>query len=301
MSSLTIRKPLLGAAILAITAAIWSTFGVLVRFLGYNIPFFYGAWTRNLAAALILFLAVLIFKQFKPMTWRDLSWSIIRSVTGMFGLIGSFVGFLNLSIGTAYFMYFSGMTLGSFILGKLLFQEKMTVLKIVSFFLAMVGMALVYGVSIDQNSAFYLWMIFFSGWAGAFWSVSSKKVSDKYSTVQLNALDFLIFGILALVISILRQEVWSWPTLTVPWLVNLTFLIMFIITGQLVILGFKHIDAQRGGLILLLEVVLGTALGALIFHEQLSPWAKVGGALILAAAALPEVGELLKKRKITTS
>ncbi len=291
------RNPLLGAGILLIIATFWSFYGVLVRMLGYNIPFFYGAGMRNVIAGLLLLIPLLLLKQTKSMPARDWAWAIARSVIGMLGMIGGYAGFFYLPMGTAYFVNFSGVVIGGFVFGKFLFQEKLTPLKIIGFCLALLGMALVYGVSFNPDTATYLWMTFLAGWGGAFWTVSSKKISDKYSGLQLNTIDFCTFGILATTISLLRHEVWSWPTATVPWLANLIFLVMFIITGQLIIVGFKHIDAQRGSLVLLLEVVLGSILGVVVFQEHLSSWAFVGGALILIAAALPEVGELLKERR----
>ena len=291
------QKPLLGAAALVFAATIWGGFGVLVRILGYNIPFFYGSAVRNLAAGLIMIVPLFWLKQFKPMTGRDLVWTVARSSVGMVGLIGSFASFLYLPMGTAYFMYFGGIILGGFGLGKLLFKEKLTLVKIISLVWALVGMTLVYQVSFNPTTIKYLWLALIAGLAGAFWVVSSKKISASYSALQLNTLDFWIFGILAVMISLFQHEAWSWPTLTLPWMANLLFMIMIIVTGQLIVFGFKHLDAQRGSLILLLEAVLGVVVGAVVFHEQLSSLALVGGALVLIAAALPEVKELMRNSR----
>jgi drug/metabolite transporter, DME family len=293
-----IQRPLLGAGILLTTAVIWSFFGILVRLLGYNIPFFYGALVRNLAAALILGGILWYSRQYKPMTRRDLLWSIARTTIGVLSLIGNFAGFVHLPIGTAYFIYFGGLVIGGFLLGKVLFGEQLTPLKIFSLVIAFIGMLLVYQFSFDVSLVRYMVIIFLAGLTGSFWTIAAKKISHQYSAIQLNALDTAVFAVLAFVLSLLYQESWVLPGLTVPWIANLLLLLMILVTGQLIILGFKHIDAQRGSLILLLEIALGTLLGALFFREHPSTLAIIGGALIIVAAALPEVSELVKSRTV---
>lgn len=292
------QRPLLGAGILLTTAVIWSFFGILVRLLGYNIPFFYGGLVRNLAAALILGGILWFSKQYKPMTRHDLFWAIARTTIGMTSMVGNFAGFVYLPMGTAYFINFGGSIIGGFLLGRVLFGERLTPLKILSLIIAFIGMTMVYQVSFNPELVKYMIVIFLSGIAGSFWTISAKKISHDYSATQLNVLDTAIFSILAFVLSLIQRETWVLPALTVPWLANLLFLVMIIVTGQLIILGYKHIDAQRGSLIMLLEIVLGTVLGAVFFHEQLGILAIVGGALIITAAALPEVSELMKVRAI---
>lgn len=291
-------QPLLGAAALAIAALFWSSFAVLVRMMGFDLPVFFAVWVRNLAGAVLILVPLVFFKQFKPVKKQDLWWLIGRSLGGVLGFTGSFYGFYYLPVGTAYFLHFGSATVMAFILGKLLFQEQMTRIKVLSLLLAGLGVLLVYGVTINPSQSVWIWMTLGSGIGAAIWSVFPKKINTAYSPWQINGLDFLIFSVLTLAISYFSHDVWSLPTLSMPWLANLLFLAMAITTGQLVILGFKHLDAQRGSLIMLLEIVFGLLLGAVLFHEKLSSFAWIGGALIVAAAALPEFVELHKKRQV---
>jgi drug/metabolite transporter (DMT)-like permease len=57
----------------------------------------------------------------------------------------------------------------------------------------------------------------------------------------------------------------------------------------LVIVGFRFVDASIGSLIGLMEVVFSVVFGAIIFHEVLSWSTYVGGVLIIAAAMLPDL------------
>jgi drug/metabolite transporter (DMT)-like permease len=219
---------------------------------------------------------------------------VARTLSGILAFVSSYYAFYYLPIGTAYFMFFGGSTLGGFLLGKFLFQESLNSLKVTSLFLALIGLVLVYSISVTSAQIWYLWLAFGSGLGAGLWNTLSKKVSDSYSALQLNGLDFLITGLVTLLISLGFQEAWSWPTLTQPWIANGLFLIMFAAAGQLVIIGFKHLDAQRGSLLMLMEIVFGIILSSLIFHERLSFMSSFGGGLIILAAALPELVGLLK-------
>lgn len=294
-------QPLIGAAALIVAALLWSSFAVLVRMMGFDLPVFFAVWTRNLAGAVLILAPLILFKHFKPVQQQDLKWLIGRSLAGVFGFTGSFYGFYYLPVGTAYFLHFGSATVMAFILGKLLFQEQLTRIKILSLVLAGLGVALVYGVTINPSQSLWIWMTLGSGIGSALWSVLPKKINTSYSPWQINGLDFLIFSVLTLAISFFNRDAWSIPTLSTAWLANLLFLAMAITTGQLVIVGFKHLDAQRGSLIMLLEIVFGLLLGAVLFREQLSIFAWVGGALIVAAAALPELVELRKQSSLKSA
>ena len=68
----------------------------------------------------------------------------------------------------------------------------------------------------------------------------------------------------------------------------------------LVIEGFKYVEASIGGLLGLLEIVFSIGLGILIFHEGLTIRVVIGAALILIAAALPHIADLMKRTNLPT-
>jgi len=63
---------------------------------------------------------------------------------------------------------------------------------------------------------------------------------------------------------------------------------IFIITGQLIIYGFRHLEAQVGSIVMLMEIVFGLFLGFMLYDEVLSVTSLIGGALIIVAVVLPE-------------
>lgn len=65
----------------------------------------------------------------------------------------------------------------------------------------------------------------------------------------------------------------------------------------LVIVGFRYVDASVGSLIGLMEVVFAVIFGAVIFHEVLNTSIYIGGILILVAAMLPDLINIIRHRK----
>jgi drug/metabolite transporter (DMT)-like permease len=294
MSATQTHKPLIGVMALLTATIFYGFFGLLTKLAGFELPIFFIGWVRNFVGAVFLLGTVVWLKQWVPVQKADWRWIVIRALCGVAGFFGSYFPFVYLSIGTAYFMFYGGSVLGGFLLGKFIFNEKLTPLKIASLIAALVGLSLIYTVSLDGTNLIWMWVAAAGGLSAAGWNTLTKKISGTYSAMQLNGLDYVIFGLVSFVASVALQEPWSWPTWSVGWLVNLAFLVIFTISAQMVVVGFKHLDAQRGSLIMLLEIVFGIFFGSLFFHEQLGILSWIGGGLIIAGAALPEVRELLK-------
>jgi drug/metabolite transporter (DMT)-like permease len=263
--------------------------------MGFDIPVLFGAAVRNCVAAPILLLPLFLNKTFRRMSTRDLGWLVLRAAIGIVGFFGSYYAVFYLPIGTSYFIMFGSSTITSFILGRVLFGEKPSKITYLALILALVGMWLVYSVSLDAHLIKYIWIALIGGVGAAGWNILSKKISDHYSATQLNGLDCLFVALITSVASLAMKEAWVMPSLTTPWLANLLFLVMFLFTGNLVINGFKNIDAQRGSLIMLLEIVFAIIVGQIFFHESLTVIGMLGGGLIIVAAAIPELHGMWSK------
>lgn len=86
------------------------------------------------------------------------------------------------------------------------------------------------------------------------------------------------------------------PTYSNVWFATGLFGLLFLSTGFLMVYGFKYVEAQKGTLIMLLDVVLGILFGYLFFKEIPSVISMFGGGLILFAIILPNIS--LKKLKL---
>ena len=290
-------RPLSSALALLTAALLYSSFGVLTRIIGFDLPIFFASFTRNLIGTAILLLPLFIFKRFKPVNKADWLWLTLRTGGGILGFLGSYYAFYYLPIGTAYFIFYGGSTIMGFLLGRLFFAEKIELLEGLALSLSIGGLMMIYSLgSIDWQLINYVFLALLGGVGTAVWNVFSKKVSGNYSATQLNGLDFALFTILTLVVSLLKQEQWLRPEFNTTWLANLLFALIFVCTGQLVIHGFKYLDSQKGSLIMLLEIVFGVIVGLLAYQEALGLGAIAGGTLILVGAALPNLPVLRKQK-----
>lgn len=278
------------AAALLTAAFLYSFFGVLTRLLGFDLPIYYASFTRDLAGTLILLLPLLIMGKLQKVAKADWPWLILRASGGVLGFLGSYYAFYHLPLGTAYFIFYGGSTIFGFISGTIFFGEKVSRLEALSLGVSLLGLVLLYSVGgVTTDLLKYVLWAFAGGMGAAVWNTFSKKVSGDYGATQLNGLDFAVFTVLMLILSLLSGETWVWPSFNFTWLANLLFVLMFVVTGQLMIYGFKHLDAQKGSLIMLLEVVFGALIGWIFYQENLGWGAMLGGLLILLGAVLPQL------------
>jgi drug/metabolite transporter (DMT)-like permease len=283
------KNQMLGAGSLLLSAFIYSFFGVLTRAVGFSLPLFYSSWVRNLLMLAILAIPLFVAKKWINVNRRDFIWIFIRSCGGLTSFVGSYVSFFYIPLGVALFIFYASSAIGGYIFGKILYHEKLTKIKIFSLILALSGLFLVNSVDFPKEHLIYALYAFLGGIGNAVWCTFSKKVSDKYSSLQLNFLDTINFIIIPFSLSIIIREKWVAPQFSMLWFYMLLFVLMFIATGQLMVRGFKFLDAQIGSLIMLSEIIFGVILGFILFKETLSLMTLFGGSLIILAIALPEV------------
>lgn len=257
--------------------------------MGFEIPVFYASAFRGVTSLAILAIPLFGKHLWKSIKHSDLLWFFIRSIGGFFGFVGSYFSFYYIPIGTAYFIFYGGSTIAGYFFGRILFAEKITRIKLLSLILALSGLSLIYAQSIGGGNALWMGMAFIGGLGTGVWNTFSKKISGHYSDIQLNFVDFSFSFVFVSTLSLFFREHWIAPAFNTVWLANALFVVMFLLTGQLMVYGFKRLDAQIGSLIMLLEVLFGIVLGYLFYGEIPSEWAILGGVLVIAAIVLPEI------------
>ncbi len=269
---------------------IYGFYGVLSRYMGFTIPLYYQSGIRAIVAAIMFLLLLISLGKWQSVGKRDFLWIFSRGFFGEVAIIGFFAAVNFLQVGTVYFIFYAGSTLGGYALGRLLFQERLTTVKILALLLSFIGLYLIYSVTVDNTKAIYIVISILSGVASAFWTILPKKISHSYSALQLGFLDNLIGGLMALTISaIVVKEQWVLPTPSLAWGLNLLFACSYIATGLLVIYGFRRLEAQIGSLVMLAEVVFGIILALIFFGELITLSTFIGGLLIIAGIILPEL------------
>jgi len=287
-------KRRIGFLSLIFCAFLYGFYGILTRVVAFNIPLFFGSFFRNFLSSLILLFIIFLTRTWKPIHQNDAINIIARSCLGFIGFLGAFIPLIYLPIGTFYFINYAGVVIGAYIIGLFFMNEKITKIKVFSLIVSLFGLSLIYSFSLQSSQIPYMILAFIGGIGTTCWNIFTKKTSHTYSALQLNFIDFVLFSVIGLLFSIVFREQRAMPQFSLPWLANYGFILMFLVTGQLIIIGFKYIDSQKGSLILLCEIVFGILFAYLFFKESVSFPAFIGGCCIICATILPE---LIKERK----
>jgi drug/metabolite transporter (DMT)-like permease len=277
-----------GIVSLVLASFLFSLWGVFPRFIGLSFGIFFQSLARS--AITIPFLLAIFFlfkKKWKGMPRQDYLWILAMSSFGFVSVITFFVAINKLAVGTTYFIFYASATLSGFFLGKFIFQEKLTTIKALSLLVCLTGLFLVFSIATQESNPLFVLLAALSGVGGGGWNVLSKKVSLKYSLIQISIIDYLNFFIFALPAVLILREPISFPDFSVPWLATISFSFITMLAVFMIFNGFRYVPAQTGTLLMLLEPVFAVFLGWLFFKEILSLRALAGGALILIGTAMP--------------
>lgn len=257
-------------------------------------------WTRSLLVLLVLIPVGIFTRSFKTPRRQDLHWWLIYAVPGSFVIPFYYYGFTHLSIGTATLIFYASLTVASYILGFAFFGEKMTWPKLISLLLGIGGLVIIYAksINIDNTLGLPLLLTAVSGLCGGTEVVFTKKLSQHYSPLQLTTFVFIVSLVLCLILSFFVLGFPALPNHPIPWIGNVIHGIATTAAFFFVIMGFKRIEPSVGGIIGLTEILFGIVFGILVFGEVITPEIILGGACIVAAAALPNLSDLIVKIKM---
>lgn len=263
--------------------------GIFMRLIGIDFGVFYPFAVRGLIISTI-FLVFLYLKQgFKKIAPSDCKWFGLMPVFGILTFITIFIAFGHLNIGTVLFIHFATFAVSGFLLGYIVFQERLNLAKVTSLVLSLTGLSLIFSISFSQNELLYFAFAFISGLGNIGWYLSSKKISSKYPSSQILAIDSVVVFVLCLVFAVLRQENLSIPNFSIQWVSVLGLTATSFFAFILTVYGFRILQAQIATLILLLEVIFGPILAWIFFKEVLAPLALLGGFLIFIGVILPNI------------
>lgn len=188
------------------------------------------------------------------------------------------------------------MIMGGILSGKVFFSEKISLSKVASVLLTIVGLTLIYSSDIALIKNWYVLIALFSGLIVGFWNTLTKKVSGTYPELQLILIDGLAtFGVGLIGLTVAKEAVPSFLVVT-AWLWIIAFAGAGILASFFLIKGFKVVEAQVGSLILPMELVFSSIFGIIFFNEILKTTEYFGGFLIFLAAISPVLKNSFKKR-----
>lgn len=280
-----------------ISAIGFGSYGVWSKFIGEDFGIFYQGWVRSALVLLFLIPIAYFTKSFKPVKKTDLKWILIPVLFGVATQAPLYYAFINMDIGTATLIFYSMYVITSYVVGKIFLKEKITIPKIISLFLAFLGLFLIFGISLSIFSFLALLMAGVNGIASGGEVATTKKTTEKFSSLQIGIYVWAGILITHLPLSLLFGEKQIVPELNLVWLSMCAFALAGLISFWLVIEGYKYVDASIGGLIGLFEIIAGIGFGFIIFHEELTLLTYLGGGIIILSAMLPDLATILSRKK----
>ena len=285
------NKTVKGSTFILLASASYGFYGIFSRMIGQNFGEFSQSWTRNTIIIVLVGLFLLLTKTWKAIERKDWKWMILWPLSDVVSIVLLYITFNNLSIGTSYLLLYASMIIGGFIFGKLLYKEKLNIIKITSIILSMLGLILIFTAEFSIEKIQFIIFGLLAGVSTALWNNLSKKVSDRYPNAQLVFIDTTVALCATLVGSLIVKD-------TVPFLANSVWIwqVLYALTQisavAFVILGFRYLEAQIASIILPVEVIFAVIFGFLFFKEIPLPKTLLGGFFIASAAILPHIPTL---------
>ena len=286
-----------GVIFIFLSALMFGSYGLWSRLIGDSFGVFYQGWSRALIITIVLLPILLWNKQIVAINKKDYGWLALFLLFTSLTQAPIFYAFNHMDIGSATLLFFVSMLLTMYIVGILFLGEKITKIKLMSFVLAGLGMYLVFSFSLVIFSLLAAFLAVVNGIASGGEVSFSKKLSGNYSPLYITWMSWAIIIITNAPISILLGEVQHLPSFEIVWIYQIGYTIASIFGFWLIIKGLKYTEAGVGGLIGLMEIIFSILFGIIIFNETLTSKIIVGGLLIITAAALPHIRELMYKTR----
>ena len=278
-----------GVSFILISSFFYGTYGVWSRLMAGHFGEFSQAWTRGLFLLILIVLINLKIRFFKPIKKKDFKWFLMIALAGGLNQAPYFFGFEHLSIGTATLLFYAALVAGGYLIGKLVFNEKFTAVKIISLVLAVLGMLSIYQLTLSTRQILPATFTIIAGLMGATAAVLPKKLSGDYPELQIMSGYFLVMIVGNGLLSLVLNDPLPAFGVNTPWLAQLGYSVALLLANLSVIEGFKHIDASVGSLVGLAEILIGISFGVLLFGEIIGVGTIVGTVLIVMSAALPNI------------
>ncbi len=266
----------------------YALYGPLSRIVGVN----FGPVGQTMIRSVIRLIIILIIifftrKKLAKISRHDLYWFFLLSATAAGCTLFYIPAIINLPFGLTMFLFYALGTISSYIVGYVLFKEKLNQGKIIALFLAILGMVAMFVDSIRLVNNLYLIFACISGFFYGLYSPFSKKITHKYSLTQsimvTVVMEFFFYFVSWL---ILKDNIYVFSIKS--WSANLLYALDVTVITYLVFYGFKHLEAQIGSLLILSELVFILIIGFIFYREIPTTIQLAGGGFIILGMIIPQ-------------
>jgi drug/metabolite transporter (DMT)-like permease len=137
---------------------------------------------------------------------EDLKWFLTVGVVASLAVAPTFHSLAFLNLGTALSIQYASIVLVSYLLGTLLLKERLTKVAVAAFSLAIIGLMLVFWGDIRLDSLIPTLAAIASGSFFSIYFIVSKKISSKYSSIEINTFAYILIVVVNLAFSLLLHE-----------------------------------------------------------------------------------------------
>lgn len=285
-----------GSLYIVIAAFFFGTYGIWSKMMSGVFDDFFQSWTRSLIVVVVMIPIGIIFKKLKKIEKKDIKWYLAYSLPGAITVPTMFYAYTQLSVGTVLILFYSMLTISTYVYGIIFFKEKMTPVKIISLILGIAGLIATYSLNFKEG-IFPMIITIISGICAGTESVFTKKLSDKYSDIQLTIGVYLVCFILTFVCFLLINKFsFNIQSTAEAWIGNIGHAIVGILSFLFMVKGYELLEPSIAGIIGLLEIPVGIVLALIIFGEAIGISTIIGGGLIIVASMLPNLVDIFKNK-----
>ena len=272
----------LGFFALLIAAFVYSTFGILARQLSTSFGNFTQAMIRCLVAFFFISLWILFKKTSLALPKVNKVKLAVYIITPSLSIIAFTQSVTRIKAANTIFYIYAGFFIGSLILGKLFFKEKITVLKIGALLLSGAGLIL---LSHPLNVSLTSIGVFYGILAGLIDSLNSAmcKFLGSFNRSKLLFYQYFAGTVIGLLMVFLSQE--KMVSVFTPLSAGAALMISLsqIVIGSLWLYGFNSFDLSLGTIVSSSELFFVLVLNALVLKEQPTLTEFIGGLLVFFA------------------
>lgn len=272
-------------SMVVLCAVIWGFIGVITRnllSLGFD-PLQITAIRMGVCAMAILLLVILFDRSSLKIARKDLwvfvLFGVVKTVSDLLLFLAQ--SRINISLSTVLQMTSPYWVI---VFSAFLLSEKITLKTVCCVIVAAIGCVLVTGILEEELSFDTIGILaaLGSGIMFALYSVGTKIVINKGYSPNTGILYMFLFGTICIVpftdnAEILTRSVAEWDVL---FNVLMMGIVMSLVTFKLQSYGLKHLEAGKVAIILLLEIVVATFVGILLYNEVLSALNIIGTILV---------------------
>lgn len=274
---------------LILAAFFFSLFGVFTRLISNRLGIFFQLLLRAIIMSILFYFIARFTNTLKSINKKDLRLFLLRGVFIVADFSCFYVAINNLPMGLTLFIFYAANIIMSFFIGSIYLNEKLATVKIVSLVLAIFGLFIMYKDSFTMFRFVPLIAASISGFCFGLTTTTSKKLTDRYSSTQVNLVAYFAAALLVMPALVLSRENVNWNIPMITLIEVFGFAVVGVGAFILTLNGFKYLEAQKASIIMLMELIFVMIIGFLIYHEIPSVSTLIGGVFILSALALPNI------------